>query len=643
MDTEAKKLFKAKAWAIDAPANRAELNNSNITPAINRGNGWDSTFSQSGGNLPDRRHFNQILCEMFSAAKEVLFGVSPYDEQVNYPVDAFTQVKGALWRASVATGPATNNAINPTTANQNVWIPITGSRAKPDAPEAFLGTPSNQSIVVQWKAGQDNGSKITRWKVEHKEASQEWDESTATTVNYPYINLVNLSAGTQYKVRASAENDIDTGEWGESPIGGTQFTTTGTRPAGGDLLALLATPGDGEVDLRWAIPNNGGYPIIRYTIQWAERTDAWDDSNALTNSTNTVTVPNLTNGTPHRFRVKAANQVGAGDWSNIAHATPVSSAVATYPPNLSAPTLQVTGTTTISAQPNDTPSARGVTAEIKGFNWSIKRREDATWTTKPVDTSKSYGFENLDPNTVYEVRYTVTTSLGESTRSPTSVATTQSASTPNVSRAQPIPQAPSVSYQSSSRGVSLSSRHESDSEFALYTINSTEWQYQRVGTSTWHTLSATGRTVSIPYPTINIDDYSYEFRFRYNTTGGLTGFSPVARQNRRIPRPGPVRNLSVSVSSRQPSFRLRNPDSTHFSLTATWSRPSVGSENITQTEWYFTFGRGFVIERKYSRNGFQSSGSQHWARDSIHNRIYVHVRVRNNTGWGPWTSASTAI
>ena len=81
---------------------------------------------------------------------------------------------------------------------------------------------------------------------------------------------------------------------------------------------LQATPGNGQVTLRWSTPNDNGSPIIHY--EYRQRVDednaSWDpdwtqipDSDAQTTS---YTRDNLTNGTTYRFRVRAVNEVGEG-------------------------------------------------------------------------------------------------------------------------------------------------------------------------------------------------------------------------------------------------------------------------------------------------------------------------------------------
>ncbi|MBF2754663.1 MAG: fibronectin type III domain-containing protein [Gammaproteobacteria bacterium AqS3] len=634
MDSEAKKLFKSKAWAIDSPSNRADMDDPNVTPQIDRAKGWDDTYSQQNGNLPDRRHFNQVLCETSAAAIMVKDGVSQWDNEVDYPVHGITNVKGVLWRAKVATGPTTSNAVSPSTPNQNVWEMTSGSQDIPDAPEAFQGTtPAYNVIVAQWKAGEDNGAKILRWQFQIAPATNDdWSVIGVHNTAYPYISVSGLEPDTQYKVRARAQNLKGWGPWGYSAVGATGFTTTGTVPDGGNILALLATAGDADVDLVWAEPNNGGYSITRYVVQWALASGAWDENQETSVTGLSTTITSLTNGQEYQFRVKAANKIGSSAWSNIAKATPVSTVTNTYNPDLSAPTLSVKGTTVINAQPNETPSAIGKTAAITNYLWQIRQQGHANWGSNQSTTSKSFDFENLEANTTYEVRYSVTTSIGTTTPSSSSLATTNTAATPIVNYVQPTLLAPSVTHGSNNR-VSVSARHKESAE-SLYTINSAIWQYRRAGASSWTTYSATNRSVSIS--NLSTGTYAYEFRFAYKTTGGTTAFSPIARLSPKI-LPPRVSSLSLSIHKARElagGGGLRNTENT---IRASFSGTATGfNSGITNTQ--VRYPNGSILSRNYYITSAYINTTATRAGGS--SSVSVSVRYKNAYGWGSWTTKS---
>jgi len=77
---------------------------------------------------------------------------------------------------------------------------------------------------------------------------------------------------------------------------------------------LMATPGDGSVQLTWTAPaSDGGSAVTGYTVTV--------DGNPSTCTTSGCTIGGLSNGTAHAFAVRAVNTVGPGA-SAQASATP---------------------------------------------------------------------------------------------------------------------------------------------------------------------------------------------------------------------------------------------------------------------------------------------------------------------------------
>ena len=73
---------------------------------------------------------------------------------------------------------------------------------------------------------------------------------------------------------------------------------------------LTATPGNGQVTLKWTAPtNNGGSPVTRYEYK-VDGSGEWTDTGSVT--AREVTVTELTNGQPYTFYVRAVNARGPG-------------------------------------------------------------------------------------------------------------------------------------------------------------------------------------------------------------------------------------------------------------------------------------------------------------------------------------------
>ena len=78
-------------------------------------------------------------------------------------------------------------------------------------------------------------------------------------------------------------------------------------------LGRTASPGNGQVTLRWNAPQNtGGSAIIRYEYRWRESGGEFGAWVSVGPAERAVTVPNLTNGREYVFEVRGVNALGYG-------------------------------------------------------------------------------------------------------------------------------------------------------------------------------------------------------------------------------------------------------------------------------------------------------------------------------------------
>ena len=95
---------------------------------------------------------------------------------------------------------------------------------------------------------------------------------------------------------------------------------------------LVATPGDGRVNLSWvAPPPDSSAPVSDYIVQYRQTgTTAWTPVDEGSTAT-TATITGLTNDTSYDFTVTAVNSAGAGVPSAVTSATPVAAPVQLLP------------------------------------------------------------------------------------------------------------------------------------------------------------------------------------------------------------------------------------------------------------------------------------------------------------------------
>ena len=315
IDAESKKIEK---WADTG--DRTDPDDSGLSPALVRATGWPSEFSATDGNVPRRRVFNQLFRELSGVAVDTIQrGILPWDAEVDYLQDAIAVGGSTLYRATVATGPGTSNATNPTTAGQTVWATVTGTSTDPSAPNAPTATRPRAGVLDwSWNCPLDGGAAIDsfdfQWRVS---GTQTWTASIE--VDTPRYELTGLSSGTTIEARVRATNTNGNSPWSAT---GSQ-TPQGSVPEGGSQFALRADPGNsGEVDLSWLEPDDGGLNISGYTVQWRSGNQAFSTGRQATSTDTEHTVSSLTNGTEYFFRVRATNSQGNSSWSNEASATP---------------------------------------------------------------------------------------------------------------------------------------------------------------------------------------------------------------------------------------------------------------------------------------------------------------------------------
>ena len=354
-DTEAKKILTG-LWADSG--DRTDPDDTSLTPSLDRDDGWTSSFSASNGETPRRKVVNQRFRELDGAASDAMRygGVYPYDAEINYFQHARCSVGAVEYRATVANGPATSNATNPTTSSQTVWVAVTGILSVPSKPSPPQATaPRSGELDWFWACPRDGGAVVAAFAFQWRVAGTvTW--SASLTPAFARQPLTSLTNGQSIEARVQATNSVGTSEW--SDVG--TATPAGTIPGGGSTLALRATAGDGQVSLDWLEPDDGGVTISSYLVQWRTSVQSFSVGRQATSSDTAQTVSTgINNGTEYFFHVRAVNSEGNGAWSNEASATPVAVVVAPTP--------------TPNTAPNAPPGLRGTPRRplIVDWDWEI--------------------------------------------------------------------------------------------------------------------------------------------------------------------------------------------------------------------------------------------------------------------------------
>ena len=422
MDSEFKKALAGALWA--ETGDRVDPESNELTPVISRAAGYPPSFSTT--ETPYRARLNQLFREMYGALPHVREGVPQYDSEVAYKEGSITQVAGTLYYATGDHDP--NNAVNPITANQTLWVPVgsrTGEeRTAPDAITAgdiFTTSETANKFAVFWTAPDNGGYPISNTQLQYSTSSSFPSASTTTVSPYTQGTEITLTGGTlnhQVYVRLRFENTPRGYSAWSSP--GRRVRSTAVEP---DPYSLVFADGDisnGAVKVDWTNPPLNGTPApTNVYVQWKTGTDPYDStvtgsrSRAVAYPATTATITGLTNGTAYTFRVISGFYASAASLpTNAAEATATPTVAIALPdaPVITATGLSVTSVRVVIDAP---PDSNGEDIQWYQYQW---REDGGSWSdTNSATSTEAYRvITGLTYDTTYEFRVRAYNGVGDS-------------------------------------------------------------------------------------------------------------------------------------------------------------------------------------------------------------------------------------
>jgi len=193
----------------------------------------------------------------------------------------------------------------PLTAAKVVYVstPIT-IVSVPAAPTSLNATPDNGSASIEFVAGANGGSAITKYQYSTNSGTT-WSDITDTTSP---VSITGLTNGTTYSVLLRAVNAVGNGA-SSAAVSVTPVTTPAAP------TALVATAGNASASIAFTAGSDGGSAITKYQYSTNNGT-TWADTDAGTSSP--VTISGLTNGTAYSIKLRAVNAAGNGTASSPA-------------------------------------------------------------------------------------------------------------------------------------------------------------------------------------------------------------------------------------------------------------------------------------------------------------------------------------
>ena len=201
------------------------------------------------------------------------------------------------------------NAVGWSTSSSR--IVVTPGASPPGAPTGVTAVPGEGTVTLAWADPGDVG--INRYQyLQSSDGGTTFSEHEMAGVGADTTNYVvsGLTGGTLYTFEIQAGNSV--GWSGSSPR--VQATPGASRPAA--PTGLTGTRGDGTVTLEWIDP--GDATITKYQYRQSADGGATFSEREMAGAgarTASYVVSGLVGGTTYRFRIRAENAIGAGEWS----------------------------------------------------------------------------------------------------------------------------------------------------------------------------------------------------------------------------------------------------------------------------------------------------------------------------------------
>jgi hypothetical protein len=209
----------------------------------------------------------------------------------------------------VATNSYGNSARSASSAPVTPAAPIA-----PDAPFITNVTAEDSAVAVTWVAPDTGAANLTGYVLTATSGG-----STVSTATEPptatEATITGLSNGTDYTFTIAAVNGNGTS------VPSPPSTPVAPRPATPPMAPanLIAIPQNGQIQVGWVAPPDGGSPITGYTVSVSPATVS---PVSTAGNTTIATVTGLTNGTAYTVSVTATNAAGTSPAAQAGPATP---------------------------------------------------------------------------------------------------------------------------------------------------------------------------------------------------------------------------------------------------------------------------------------------------------------------------------
>ncbi|OWK53363.1 fibronectin type-III domain-containing protein 3a [Lonchura striata] len=308
---------------------------------------------------------------------------------------------------------ATSSSIKETISE---LVSFTTESCEPDCPAApKLINRTKNSLSLQWKSSNDNGSKITNFLLE-------WDEGKNGPFKECYYGhlkqykLTRLTPSTRYSLRLAAKNDIGMSGFSETVT----FGTAGVVPLAPAPPALLEA-GVTWMALGWSPPAGGALDdSLTYSLDMEEEGSGYGFQPQYNGDELSCTLRNLRRSTSYKFRLFAYNSEGKSSPSEVVE-------YSTKPDRPGAPSKPVVKgkihphSVRVTWEP---PKDNGGSDISKYFLEISEASVGGRWEPIYSGAQREHVCDHLRPGTSYRLRVSCASKGGESQASDVTTVTT---------------------------------------------------------------------------------------------------------------------------------------------------------------------------------------------------------------------------
>jgi hypothetical protein len=278
--------------------------------------------------------------------------------------------------------------------------------AAPDAPFITNVTGEDSAVAVTWSPPDTGTADLTSYTITAS-AGGSTVSTTSELATATEATITGLANGTEYTFTIAAVNAMGTGA--SSPASVPVAPLPATVPmAPADVIAV---PQNGQIEVGWAAPPDGGSPITGYTVTVSPATIS---AVSVAANTTVATLPGLANGTAYTVSVTATNKAGTSPAGQAGPATPEAVIAPGAPVNVIS-SVTASGTVSVSWTPPMDPGTATITvytvsASTGGTVAATVQASTGACTGTPARCTASVS--GLTATTAYTFTVTATSSAG---------------------------------------------------------------------------------------------------------------------------------------------------------------------------------------------------------------------------------------